>query len=234
MRKTIAIDLFCGAGGATKGLQLAGFWVIGVDIKPQPNYCGDDFIQVGALTYLKNFLGSRMADFIWASPPCQAYTDMRHAHNARDDNPKLIPQVRRALRKTGRLYVIENVEGAPLIDPITLCGSHFGLCATHSAASWQLRRHREFEANFEIRPYSFCQHVSPTIGIYGGHVRCRSAKYWRHGGRDFPGLDKKKLAQQAMGIDWHTTMAELSEAIPPAYAEYIGREAKRALRDLPL
>jgi DNA (cytosine-5)-methyltransferase 1 len=224
--RRVAIDLFCGAGGAAKGLQRAGYRVIGVDINPQPNYCGDDFTQMDALAFVRQGSPSiRYADLIWASPPCQYYTQMRHAHNARDDNPNLIPRVRRALKKSGKLWVIENVEDAPLIDPIWLCGSHFGLHVHH----WQLRRHRGFESNFEIKPFE-CQHIGSTIGVYGGHVRCRSAQYWRNGGADFPGYDKKQLAMKAMGIDWDMTMAELSEAIPPAYSEYIGLEAKRALR----
>jgi DNA (cytosine-5)-methyltransferase 1 len=35
MNKPKLLDLYCGAGGASKGYQRAGFYVVGVDINPQ-------------------------------------------------------------------------------------------------------------------------------------------------------------------------------------------------------
>src|SRR5574340_563595 len=86
-RRLRALDLFCGAGGAAKGLQRAGFEVIGVDINPQPRYCGQAFVQENALSYLDN-CNPALYDFVWASPPCQHYTQML--------NHGLTPQIGRA------------------------------------------------------------------------------------------------------------------------------------------
>src|SRR5579864_7523043 len=119
--KPRALDLFCGAGGATKGLQMAGFHVVGVDIKPQPRYCGDEFHQADAVTFsLEGF------DFIWASPPCQQFTPLR-ARQEWKEYPDHVDAIRQRLMESSVDYVIENVPGAPLGYWITLCGSMFGL-----------------------------------------------------------------------------------------------------------
>lgn len=213
-----ALDLFCCAGGATKGLQRAGFHVTGVDIKPQPRYCGDAFVQTDALTFpLDGY------DFIWASPPCQGYSEMRHAPGAKGA-PKLIPAVRERLKATGALYVIENVEDAAseMCDPYTLCGSMFGL----EAQGCRLQRHRLFEFNFPILHSPKCRHdARPVIGVYGGHARKRSAAAGGRGTRDVWKGGHKAAASEALGINW-MTLTELSEAIPPAYSFFLARWAK--------
>jgi len=217
------LDLFCGAGMASLGYHRAGFTVVGRDILPMKRY-PFEFDQGDALALTPDYL--RQFDLVHASPPCQGYSTMRSAPGARNDHPKLIAPTRELLRAAGVLYVIENVEGAKseMVDPITLCGSHFGL----GFQKWQLQRHRLFETNFPVAQ-PICRHHSPTVGVYGGHVRCRAQDYWREGGADFPGYDKMAIARQAMGVDgddWHPTMGEISEAIPPVFAEFIGLHAR--------
>lgn len=222
-RQLRALDLFSGAGGASMGLHRAGFEVVGVDIKPQPNY-PFEFHQADAMAYpLDGF------DFIWASPPCQGYSEMRHAPGAKGVAPKLIAAVRCRVQSTEKsvLWVIENVDGARdyLIHPFTLCGSMFNL----GSQGCQLQRHRLFETNIPYLwpPYFSpqCQHDErPVIGVYGGHARKRAASAGGRGTQDVWEGGHRAAASAALGIDW-MTLGELSEAIPPAYSEYIGKAA---------
>lgn len=202
--RPLAIDLFCGAGGVTKGLQRAGFFVVGVDLKPQPRYCGDLFIQGDATNPP---LDLAQADFIWASPPCQAYSwAARRWHDI--ERADLVEPTRDLLRASGVPYVIENVVGAPLHNPITLCGAMFGL---------QVIRHRLFEASFFlIEP----THVPHRGSVKGGQYVTVAG----HGGDNIKGRGGRAAKQAAMGIDWMSD-DELNQAIPPAYSEYIGRAA---------
>jgi DNA (cytosine-5)-methyltransferase 1 len=218
--KPRALDLFCCAGGATRGLQLAGFHVTGVDIRPQPRYCGDAFVQADALRppfRLSDF------DFVWASPPCQEYTSLRVLQGDKR-YPDLIDAVRAMLNAAGVLYVIENVPGAPLRNPIVLCGSRFGL---------KVRRHRLFESQFLGMPgnyiYSGCHHTSQgqPIDVSGTGSRRVIARKDGAGGDSFKPRNLAE-AQAAIGIDW-MTRPEIAQAIPPAYGEFIGRAALNAL-----
>jgi DNA (cytosine-5)-methyltransferase 1 len=210
------LDLFCGAGGAAMGLHQAfpDADIIGVDIAPQKRY-PFKFYQSEVFEWA--VFEWRDFDFIWASPPCQAHVSLRWMHNAKQ-HESLIGPVRRKLIELGRPYVIENVPSAPLMNPLLLCGSMFGL-GTKTA---ELRRHRHFEASFDtyiLKPMQ-CRHGlrDRVIGVYGGHGRDRRRKVLAV---DFPMADRR----EAMGIDWMTT-TELSQAIPPAYSRYIGEQFK--------
>lgn len=197
------LDLFCGAGGAAMGYHRAGFEVVGVDIAPQPNF-PFEFHQADALTLDPGWVAS--FDVIHASPPCQRYSAMTNARpGLADGYPDLIAHARRLLQESGRPYVIENVPGSPLIDPVMLCGQMFGM---------ELYRHRLFESNAPLAAPPHPEHVVPasraghwkpgTIMSVAGHV-APVAK-----------------AREVMGIDW-TTRDELAESIPPAYTEHLGR-----------
>ncbi len=196
------LDLFCKAGGAAKGYQRAGFYVVGVDIEPQPRYAGDEFIQADALTFnLKGF------DAVHASPPCQAFTAYKRRPGHVAERLNLIPAIRERLRAWRVPYVIENVHGAPLINAVRFCGSSFGL---------NVRRHRYFESNCQIAAPP-CNHgwQTPRFAPASNRTNLRSTVevgVWR-----IP-LD---VQQRAMDIEW-MTREELSQAIPPAYTEHIG------------
>jgi DNA (cytosine-5)-methyltransferase 1 len=195
-----ALDLFCCAGGASEGLRRAGFNVVGVDIDPQPQY-PFEFHQADALTFpLDGF------DFIWASPPCQAFTVAQRIR--KNVHPDLVAPIRERLKLSGNLYCIENVPNAPLIEPIQLCGAMFGL---------QTYRHRLFECSFPIEQPEHPKHVNKNAKM-GRPIA--DGEFIQVVG-NFSNIE---FARDAMQIDWMTGNT-LREAIPPAYSEYIGRAA---------
>jgi DNA (cytosine-5)-methyltransferase 1 len=207
------LDLFCKAGGAAVGYHRAGFEVLGVDIEPQPNY-PFRFVRRDALEVLTD-LDYDAVDAIHASPPCQSFTAYRRrGSGVGDSHPNLIPQVREHLEAIGVPYVIENVVGAPLRDPITLCGSSFGL---------DVRRHRLFETNWPCVGAP-CNHAWQTPRFPPATNRPNLRRTvevgaWRC----------SHLAPAAMGIDWMSN-DELSEAIPPAFTEFLGRQMAAYIR----
>ena len=213
------LDLFSGAGGAALGYYRVGFDVIGVDIEPQPAY-PFHFFQTDALDYLEGLIETGWAHdslpvhAIHASPPCQHFTDYRRkGYGVGDGYPNLIAPLRELLEQTGLPYVIENVEKArpELRDPVMLCGSMFGL---------DVRRHRLFETNWPL-PQPPCDHaLQRAKGKRFPGATNRNGRYTVE-----VGVWRIPLATQhaAMGIDW-MTREELSEAIPPAYSSYVGRD----------
>ncbi len=216
--KPLLYDLFCKAGGCSKGYQDAGFYVVGIDKDPQPRYIGDEFIQMDALKFLRRLLAGEYPRpvMVSASPPCQAYSISRN-NGCHKDAPKLIEPVRKLLVAVGVPYIIENVKGAPLINPIQICGASFGL----GVSGFDLNRHRYFESSISMLSMP-CQHRrGKTIGVYGNGTNS-----WH---RDKFGrcitLDEMK---RAMGIDW-MTRAELTQAIPPAYTAWLGRQILAAI-----
>ncbi len=209
------LDLFCGAGGAAMGYHRAGFEVVGVDNKPQPHY-PFEFIQDDALTYpLDGF------DVIHASPPCQKFSKASNVHiKAGKKYPDCLTPTRQRFIQYGGMWVIENVVGAPMQRIVRLCGLTFGL---------KVFRHRDFDSSHWIQQPEHKNHKGKRIGegyfsIAGGAGR------WKSWGTVYRNISKGTADEwrDAMGIDW-MTRKELTQAIPPAYTEYIGRQLIRAL-----
>jgi len=247
------LDLFCCEGGASAGYNRAGFDVCGVDLfdyidkdgkrrgytrarYPFASHQGDAVLALcrllagealpftykgGPVEWLK------LTDFdaIAASPPCQAYSITKHSHS--NEHPDLVGPVRWLLRQTGLPYVMENVPGAPLETPLTLCGAEFNLIANDDdGRPLHLKRHRLFESNVLLFGNGGCQCLAfkkrgiGVGGAYGGgSVDRQHAKEVRRGGYT-PG---KHVREALLGIDWMTQNG-LSQSIPPAYTEHIGRQ----------
>ncbi len=187
------------------GYHRAGFEVVGVDNRFQKNY-PFEFHQADAMTFpLDGF------DVIHASPPCQGYSISKN-NGCHKNAPLLIEAVRARLVDSGAVYIIENVPGSPLQFPFELCGASFGL----GVSGMDLARHRGFESSRMIFAPPCRHRRGKTIGVYGhGTNRYHLEKI----GRCITQAEKR----EAMGIDW-MTCAELSQAIPPAYTEWIGRQ----------
>jgi DNA (cytosine-5)-methyltransferase 1 len=218
----VVLDLFCGAGGVAHGYRRAGFRVIGADIEDHGRayaQIGGEFHQLPWETALDRFAAA--ADIIHASPPCQRYSiASRCRPGLAAKYPDLIPPVRTALLATGKPYVIENVEGAPLIDPLMLCGSMFGLSAEfgrHGLVG--LQRHRLFESSVLLTPPGPCNHQLTALRVFG---------HGRPGNSTLTGPGYAKAAREVMGISW-MTRDQLNEAIPPVYTEFVGYQLRGAL-----
>lgn len=210
------LDLYCCDGGATKGYQEVGFYVVGVDIEAHPKYCGDEFYQSDALTFpLDGF------DCYHASPVCKGYSQTRYIHPSLIDTyPKDIPAIRNRFKPTGKPYVIENVKGAPLENPIMLCGTMFGL---------KVKRHRYFElGNFEIlfAPTGCACKGSAgyTAASNGFSSFSNGAKLISVAGHNFCVAD----AQEAMKMDWSGQQG-LAQAVPWYYTRFIGKYLMEAV-----
>jgi DNA (cytosine-5)-methyltransferase 1 len=213
------LDLFCGAGGCSVGYHRAGFDVVGVDIEAHDDYpfelIVDDAMDVlDDADYLGQF------DAIHASPPCPRYSSATPEEN-RDSHPDLVGPVREALRARGGVYVIENVPGAPLDNPLLLCGEALGLGATCRDGRYRpLKRHRLFESNVALMSGGCGCTYRQKIGVYGdGGGGSRTPNAQGGGYKAYP-----EEAREALGIDWMRSRTDLSDAIPPAYTEHIGRQ----------
>jgi DNA (cytosine-5)-methyltransferase 1 len=211
------LDLYCGSGGSGMGYHQAGFEVTGVDTKGKRNY-PFEFIQVDAREILSDINFLKEFDVVTGSPPCQLYSRTKHLRDAQGGNARaidMVPETREAFIKSGKPYVIENVPGSPLIDPITLCGSSFGL---------RVRRHRNFESNIKLQGLP-CEHKSQgrPIGVYGS-----KNDNIPKGGKTASTLEE---AQEAMGIDW-MGWRQIVLAIPPAYTKFIGGQIYENINSL--
>jgi len=194
-----ALDLFCGAGGASKGLHEAGFEMMGIDINAQPDY-PFEFVKCDVFDLPMEFFEE--FDFIWASPPCQGYI---HTNKFKEGYDRLIPKTRELLDRTKKPYVIENVPSDNIRKDLFLCGEMFNL---------KIIRHRFFEINgfhavqLKHRIHKGLAKDDYYIQVFSGGKRGSK-----------PTFEQQK---EAMKIDWIKSRTMLYEAIPPAYSEYIG------------
>lgn len=206
MNRPRLLDLCCKAGGCAVGYSRAGFEVVGVDHESQKRF-PFEFHQADAL----EFLGAHAHEFdaIHASPPCQRYSRAALRAGTSHRHPDLVGPFREALEATRLPYVMENVPGAPLRTWFKLCGTMFRL---------KVRRHRWFEVNWDLPvlvPMA-CDHSYRTYSVFGHGSGNRNGNKRNDAGTVAEWKD-------AMGIDW-MVRDELSQAIPPAYTEYIGRQ----------
>lgn len=247
------LDLFCCEGGASAGYSRAGFDVYGVDLfdtstqkrYPFPSFRGDAILALVRLLAGETLPFTRkdgavehlgLADFdaIGASPPCQAYSITKHSHT--NVHPDLIGPVRWLLQSTGKSYIIENVPGAPLRNPLTLCGTEFGLDAADTDGRHLfLRRHRLFESNVFVYGNGGCRCAAMRArgwgvgGVYGGGSSDRRhAKDVRRGGY----TPAKDVRAALIGADWMTLHGQ-SQSVPPAYAEHLGAQLLRHIEETP-
>ncbi|MFF5975716.1 DNA methylase [Streptomyces sp. NPDC012769] len=218
--RPLLLDLFCCAGGAAMGYRRAGLDIVGVDIRPRPNY-PFTFVQADALEYLAALIASgeiKRFAFVHSSPPCQAGCALTVGTNRSKGwggtHVDLVPPTRELLDASGLPYVIEQPNGrAEIRKDLTLCGEMFSL---------GVLRHR----NFELGRWSVTRPAHPK---HRGRVRG-----WRHGeffdgpyvaaygaGGGKPSVPELQIA---MGITWTDVREELTEAIPPAYSQWIGTQ----------
>lgn len=228
MSKPIALDVCCRKGGATKGLQRAGFYVIGVDIEPQPGYPGDEFWQMDGLDLLGKMLrtpfGTGWIELIWESWPCQEGNAASIGTNASKgwggDHEQFIPRARELSDRLGIPYVLEQPASSRkglIRRDLTLCMDTF---KGELPPPW-VQKHRSFEiSGFTVPQPKHRPHAGYVRGHRHGVVREGPyvAGYGKGGGK----ATAEEL-RHAMGIDWMTDRFDLCEAIPPAYSEYIGQ-----------
>ena len=223
-RRPLALDLFCGAGGVCAGLQQAGFEVVGVDLAPQPDYPGT-FVLGDALWH-RRFDWAQF-DFIWASPPCPAYSGVSKWHRLHRgvQFPELIEPTRSLLANHPRTC-IENVPEAPLRRDLVLVGRMFGL---------PIQRKRIFEIQgFEVAPPFF--HVPPApyepIYAWGDGASNGSIARLRRGRPRATTIDELRYGLGVTHIKSGTLRQQrhaYNNAIPPAYSNWIGKAALRSL-----
>jgi len=221
------LDLFCCEGGAALGYHSAGFEVVGVDLNPRfRKRYPFEFRSGDALEFVRNY-GDEF-DAIHASPPCQAYSITKHSHHKK--HPQLIEPTRKALQDSGKPYIIENVVGAPLVDPVLLCWGMFfeaGSVLDDDGTPLRMERHRLFETNWGLHQPDHPAHDRSVWvgGSYGGTSRSKyEAKHIRKGGY----VPSKAVQEKLLGVH-HMTLHGLHQSVPPAYTQFVGGELVKHL-----
>ena len=223
--KLRALDLFGGGGGAALGMIRAGFEVTGIDIKPHHNYPGE-FIQGDVFEDAPDLTDF---DFVWASPPCQAFSVASgNAEAALKRHSNLIPATR-SLLSTHPFTCIENVPTAPIRQDLLLSGSMFGL--------HRIVRVRAFELSwmmFQPQPLIRRFTCEPHERVTATKSMATKSHFYPRKKVGLPGKIPSAEACEAMGIDIPMTSSEAGEAIPPAYAYHIASSAAALILHSPI
>ena len=246
------LDLFCKAGGASEGARRCGVSSVGVDHEEQTSFVArfgsESFVLSDAqdMERLRDLVRRLKPVLIWASPPCQPYSSAPNL-GAPSKAMRMIGLMRNILISLGVPYVIENVLGAKssMISPVTLWGQLFGV---------HQRRTRLFETGngFVLREPQWLlpegrlllrrsclgsrrrfprrDPFGRTIHAQGPRVCCKGNIWATQGTHAHAGTTADHA--ESMGLDaGHMTYAELSQAVPPSYAQYIvGEAVMHALR----
>jgi len=221
------LDLFCCEGGAGTGYARAGFEVVGVDLNPKfAKRYPYEFHAADAIQYVRDH--GHKFDVIHASPPCQLYsiTNASRGHNY----PDLIGPTREVLQESGKPWVIENVKGAPLHNPLVLRWPMFfepGSVFDDDGTPLTMLRERWFESNVILTapPELAVPDGAQIAGSYGGARRDKwEAKHIRKGGY----VPSKEAQQRLLGVDW-MTIHGMYQSIPPVYSEWVGKQLLVAL-----
>jgi DNA (cytosine-5)-methyltransferase 1 len=199
----LLLDLFCGEGGAARGYDLAGFDVVGVDIRPQPKY-PYDFLQDDAMAILQRPAFLHLFDAFHASPPCQDNSRSKVLNPGLHHSGWMLPATIGALCARGRPWIVENVGDAVMPSAVTMCGTVFG----HG-----LHRHRRFETSFMV--------LSPGCDQSRVKYRGRDREVYGHHGN----TDRVKAE---WGVEWMTRNGT-SQCVPPAFTEYLGKAMLEAM-----
>ena len=226
MGRPLALDGFCGGGGSCRGLQQAGFEVVGFDINPHPNYPGH-FIQADIHNLPLNVMDF---DFCMFSPPCQAFSPASARWHGKIEYPNLIPITRELLK--GHPYTcIENVPQAPIRQDLLLWGQQFGLIKTDDLDG--LWRKRAFELSFFAwNPPKPSMDRSGAYASVAGSMGC-SSTFNRRKAQGKRGSLSTKEGLKIMGYPPETkiTRKELVESVPPPYAYYIAIEVLSRMKE---
>jgi DNA (cytosine-5)-methyltransferase 1 len=199
------LDLFSGAGIGMYYARVFTKDITGVDIKYQKRY-PYYFIKEDALKFLKEF--GHKYDFIWASPPCQKYSRTQSLQN--NQHPDYIPILREVLLDLGKPFVIENVVGAPLLNPVSLCGCMFNLL---------VYKERLFETSFPVSQLEHKEHTKRVVDLG------RPPRRYVQNQCTVGNFSDVEYGREAMGLkNTKFTQKELAEGIPPIYVYYILKE----------
>ena len=211
------LDLFCGGGGAGMGYHRAGFDVTGVDIKPQPKY-PFTFIQGDVMKMLEvGYLRLDDYDAVHGSPPCQLFSSVTPKAAKAAKHVDLLTPLREVFLAWGGTWVIENVPGAPMRQPLVLCGSEFGL---RTKDGWWLKKHRLFESSVPLMGAGGCWCKGKRIlGVHGGGGAPGTGDRYALRGV----MASAAQGRELMGIDW-LNRDQVAQAVPPAYTQFIGEQ----------